>query len=220
MKTNQNLSRLEGKNKVINESHPELLNKVILNLFQNLSFRNDEMLKQVQHDESGAFGMLNSARGFTFIELLVVVLIIGILAAIALPQYKHAVTKARMTQAISAAKNIAVAEQRYYMENNVYTTNLSELDIQYPLSDDKKKARFSDTSCYVESITSLEDVRVKCDVLSPRMILQEYIGIKRSSCISYSYDNYAGDVFCQQIAGSKHWYNGCSTPACHIYAWK
>ena len=67
--------------------------------------------------------------GFTLIELLVVVLIIGILSAVALPQYQKAVLKSRYSTLMAGAKAIADAEEVYFLENGTYTDRMDKLNI-------------------------------------------------------------------------------------------
>ncbi len=60
---------------------------------------------------------MKKKKGFTLIEMLVVVLIIGILAGIALPQYRKAVEKAKLSEALINIKNIEGSMQRYILTN-------------------------------------------------------------------------------------------------------
>ena len=70
------------------------------------------------------------SQGFTLIELLIAVLIIGILAAIAVPQYKKSVRKTWYAGMLPVLKNVIQAQDTYYLTNGTYATKWSQLDVQ------------------------------------------------------------------------------------------
>jgi type IV pilus assembly protein PilE len=67
------------------------------------------------------------AAGVTLIELAVVVVIIGVLAAIGVPAYRNYMQRTHRTEAKSALLRIAVEQERFYLQNNTYTNNLALL---------------------------------------------------------------------------------------------
>jgi len=76
----------------------------------------------------GAFHMKNQ-KGFTLIELMIVVAIIGILAAIAIPQYQDYVARAQVSRAYSEINTyrVAIEERLYRGEASDIVTNAADL---------------------------------------------------------------------------------------------
>ncbi len=73
--------------------------------------------------------MLNR-KGFTLIELLIVVVIIGILAAIAIPKFSNTKEKAYLAAMKSDLRNLVTAEESYFADTNLYG-NLANLATYY-----------------------------------------------------------------------------------------
>lgn len=63
-------------------------------------------------------------KGFTLIELLIVVVIIGILAAIAIPKFANTKEKAYLATMKSDLRNLLTAEEAYFGDNTAYTNAL------------------------------------------------------------------------------------------------
>ncbi|HEU5357695.1 MAG TPA: prepilin-type N-terminal cleavage/methylation domain-containing protein [Gemmatimonadales bacterium] len=67
---------------------------------------------------------MSGRRGFTLIELLIVVVIIGILAAIAIPKFAATKDKAKLASVKSDIHNLMTAEESYVADNGTYTSAL------------------------------------------------------------------------------------------------
>lgn len=66
-------------------------------------------------------------RGITLTELMIVVVIIGVLATVAYPNYREFVARAKRTEAKSMLLQVASMQERFYLQNNSYTDVLTSL---------------------------------------------------------------------------------------------
>lgn len=73
-------------------------------------------------------------KGFTLVELAVVIVIIGVLAAFGVPKFLQSVEKSKATEAFNYWLTVQAAQERYIAQNGVYwqTTNTDTLDIVLP----------------------------------------------------------------------------------------
>ncbi len=79
--------------------------------------------------------MLQRRHGFTLIELLIVVVIIGILAAIAIPKFANTKEKAYVAAMKSDLKNLVTAQEAYFSDNNSsYAQAIANMGTNYKAS--------------------------------------------------------------------------------------
>ena len=69
-------------------------------------------------------------RGFTLIDLMIVIVILGVLAAIVLPLVSHHLDQAQLTAAESNLAAVEKALELYWMQNNSYPALLADLTFQ------------------------------------------------------------------------------------------
>lgn len=124
-------------------------------------------------------------KGFTLIELLVVVLIIGILSAVALPQYQRTIAKARTTEAMVALKAITDAQEVYYIAYDDYAADISQLDVKVDPGKNYTYDCSSKRTCF--ALPTNPD----CPVIEFHLAQK----------VNSAQDNYLGKHWCQ-VAGS------------------
>jgi len=70
---------------------------------------------------------VRNTKGFTLIELLIVVVIIGILAAIAIPKFANTKEKAYIAAMKSDLRNLVTAQESYFADNTTYASTIANL---------------------------------------------------------------------------------------------
>lgn len=66
-------------------------------------------------------------KGFSLLELMIVVAIVGILGAIVYPSYQEYIREANRSEAIAELQKLIAAQERYFLNNRQYATRLTEL---------------------------------------------------------------------------------------------
>ena len=80
---------------------------------------------------------MRDQKGFTLIELMVVILVIGILASIAIPSYREYVIRGHRRAAQVAMMEIAARQQQYFVANRAYAATVGELGYTLPADVDE-----------------------------------------------------------------------------------
>jgi len=73
--------------------------------------------------------IMKRKKGFTLVELMTVVIIVGILAAIAVPLYRNNVRRAMASEGAALLGAVRTAERVYYAEHNTYTSDKDALGV-------------------------------------------------------------------------------------------
>ncbi len=94
--------------------------------------------------------MYRHMRGVTLLELMIVTVIIGIMASIAYPNYREFVARAKRNEAKAALLQIAQNQERFYLQNNTYTLDMTQLG--FP----DAAGFITDTESYSVSVTAAD----------------------------------------------------------------
>lgn len=71
----------------------------------------------------------STAKGFSLVELAIVVIIIGVLAVFGVPRFRDAVERAKASEAFSFLASVKLAQDRFQARQGKYATKIGELDI-------------------------------------------------------------------------------------------
>ncbi len=132
-------------------------------------------------------------KGFTLIEILVVVLIIGVLAAIAVPQYQKSVEKSKASQAFLLIKAVDEAIINYHLATNDWPKSFDELDITIPPSFNGDVKFVSNNRTFGKSN---EDWSLSFERIGPSLYMARISGKYKGACFTIYYPNMDGTIVC------------------------
>jgi type IV pilus assembly protein PilE len=107
---------------------------------------------------------LKKHSGFSLLELLVVLVIVGILASVAYPSYVDSVRKANRSEAIAELQNILAAQERYFLRNKTYAKDLTLLG--YPAGGTLDNYTLAGEDCDPVDLTLCVEIRASASTSS------------------------------------------------------
>ncbi len=110
------------------------------------------------------------SAGFTLTEVMIVVAIVGVLTAIAIPNYNEYVIKSARTEAITALLDAANKQEQYFVDNRKYTATLADISVNAK----------SDNGSYSISITS------DGNIFTLTATAYSGVALKDSGCTAFS----------------------------------
>ncbi len=160
--------------------------------------------------------------GFTLIELLVVVLILGILVAVAVPQYQIVVAKTHIMRLMKLMQSIQYAQQEYYLTNGIYADDFDSLSIGMSANGEKcnrlytsgtwytkqQCRKYNDFSCVISSNDSWTTGAIVCAIQTPAVRLTSPFQREYWACWDDGDANGLAARVCKAISGGRRQSNG------------
>lgn len=136
-------------------------------------------------------------KGFTLIEVLVIILIIGVLAAVAMPIYTNAVAQSRFSALMPSVKALKDAQERVFLSSSKYSDSFEELDLSVAGTVVQDKLVSGDEVFSLENSSS--------DSTAKNAIIAQHEKLPNINLVMYlaRSPNFAEDVHCEAKASDE-----------------
>ena len=150
--------------------------------------------------------IFTTALGFTLIELLVVVLIIGILVAVAFPQYQKVQEKTRFQEMINVGYTLSKGQNLYFLAHGTYASSIAALNVSFkPAAHDPKVIQLSHSRA-----CGISDTRTICNQYVRGDLVLVYFSQRGKITSCTTYGSFSADHLCASLPESKSmWKSGC-----------